>query len=288
MKNIKYIILSMIVLLGGLNTFAQVDLISAKDFKALLKNNKELIVIDASKSKKYAKAHIPNAIFINHNNLYKDGDVKGVIKPVDELAKFFGNLGINEKSEVVLYDGGKQKYSSRIYWILKYLGAENVKILHQDPAQWKKLRLTVTSKVPKKRKPVVFTPIINESIYASTEYVNATLDSTSVVLIDVRTPEEFEGGKAVTGDKKGHIPGSININYTALETETGAFKSKEALEAIAKKYNLTPDMELIFLCKTSVRGAVAYVAFKNVLGYEKVKLYDGACTEWCTKHPLIE
>mgnify|MGYP000680751011 FL=1 len=56
--------------------------------------------------------------------------------------------------------------------------------------------------------------------------------------------------------------------------------------AIAEKYGLTPDKEIIFLCKTSVRGSVAYVAFKNVLGYENVKLYDGACAEWCSKHPL--
>lgn len=287
MRYIKHITISLVLILALVfNTFAQTDIINANEFKAMMKANKELVVVDASKSKKYTKAHIPNAIFINHNKLYKEGDVKGVILPVEELAAFFGNLGISEKTEVVLYDGGTQKYSSRLYWILKYIGAENVKILHQEPNAWRKARLVVTEKPTKAKDPVVFTPTVDESIYASTEYVATKAEGLNRVLIDVRSPEEFNGEKAVSGEKKGHIPGSININYVDFETETGAFKSKAELEALAAKYNLTPDMEIIVFCKTSVRGAVAYVAFKNVLGFENVKLYDGACSEWCSKHAL--
>ena len=317
MKKINYIILSLLLVFAGfVPSFAQVDapvmeevpvleeveevtevevmpevslpidLIAVSEFKTLMKSNKNLIIIDASKSKKYKKAHIANAIYVNHNKLYKDGDVKGVVLPVDELATYFGKLGINEKSEIVLYDGGKQKYSSRLYWILKYIGAEDVKILHQDPNTWKKSRIMLTSKLPKARKAVTFTPNVDETMYASTAYVETTLPDPNVILIDVRSAEEYNGDKVVSGDKKGHIPGSINIDYLDLETAVGAFKSVKDLEAIAAKYGITPDKELIFLCKTSIRGAVAYVAFKNVLGYKNVKLYDGACAEWCTKHPL--
>jgi thiosulfate/3-mercaptopyruvate sulfurtransferase len=287
MKTLSNLILSfLLVLTGSVTTFAQVDLVPASEFKALIKANKEIVIIDAAKSKTYTKAHIPNAVHVDHNKLYRDGDVSGVVLPVEELAAYFGNLGINEKSDILLYDEGSQKYSTRLYWILKYIGAENVKILHNDINEWKKARIMLTAQAPKSRKPVTFTPTVNDAIYASTDYVSENLKNPNVILVDVRTADEYTGVKAVKGDKKGHIPGSINIDYVEFETETGAFKSKEDLMAIAEKYGLTPDKEIIFLCKTSVRGAVAYAAFKNVLEYENVKLYDGACAEWCSKHPL--
>lgn len=287
MKTINSIIIALLLVVSGsISSFAQVDLISATEFKALVKANKELVIVDGSKSKTYAKAHLPNAMRINHNKLYKDGDVSGIIKSAEELAKFFGDLGISEKTEVVLYDEGSQKYSSRLYWVLKYLGAENVKILHNNPEEWKKARLMLTSKVPKARKPVTFTPTVNETLYASTDYVFENVKNPNVVLVDVRSAAEYNGEKAVKGDKAGHIPGSINIDYKEFETAAKAFKSKEQLAELAAKHGITPDKEVIFLCKTSVRGAVAYVAFKNVLGYENVKLYDGACAEWCSVHPL--
>lgn len=287
MKMINNIILSLLLVLSGsISAYAQVDLVTIDQIKDLAKANKELVIIDASKGKTYARAHLTNAINIDHNKLYKDGDVDGVIKPVEELAAFFGNLGISEKSEVVIYDEGSQKYSSRLYWILKYIGAENVKILHNDENEWKKARVMLTAEAPKAKKPVTFNLAVNDAIYASTTYVSEQIKNPEVIVVDVRTPEEYSGGTAVSGEKKGHIPGSINIDYVEMETETGAFKSKEDLMALAEKYSITPDKQVIFLCKTSVRGAVAYVAFKNVLGYENVKLYDGACAEWCTVHPL--
>ncbi|MCB0651035.1 MAG: sulfurtransferase [Saprospiraceae bacterium] len=287
MKTINKIILSLLVILSGwISANAQVDIITIDQFKDLAKANKELVILDGSKGKTYDRAHVQNAINVNHNDLYKDGDVSGVVKPVEDLAAFFGKLGISEKSEIVLYDEGSQKYSSRLYWILKYIGAENVKILHNDENEWKKARVMLTAQPPKARKPVTFTPTVNEAIYASTDYVSENIKNPEVIVVDVRTPEEYSGETAVSGDKKGHIPGSVNMDYVEVETETGAFKSKEDLMALAEKYGLSPDKEVIFLCKTSVRGAVAYVAFKNILGYENVKLYDGACAEWCTVHPL--
>lgn len=287
MKAINSIIIALLlVVTATVNANAQVDIISAKDFTALVKANKELVIVDAAKSKTYTNAHVKNAIHINHNDLYKDGDVSGIIKSAEELAEFFGNLGISEKTEVVLYDEGSQKYSSRLYWVLKYIGAENVKILHKDMDEWRKARIMLTSASTKAHKPVTFTPTVNETIYATTDYVAENLENPNVIVVDVRTVEEYNGEKAIKGDKAGHIPGTINIDYVEFETEAGAYKTKEGLAALAEKYGITPDKEVIFLCKTSVRGAVAFVAFKNVLGYENVKLYDGACAEWCTKNPL--
>ena len=104
------------------------------------------------------------------------------------------------------------------------------------------------------------------------------------VIVDCRTADEFNGLKK----SEGHIPGAININYEELLTDTGAFKDIEALKTIAEKYGVTPDKELILYCRTSVRAAPAFIAFKNILGYENVRVYDGAYLEWVASHPVIQ
>ena len=151
--------------------------------------------------------------------------------------------------------------------------------------QWKKAKVPLTRLAPK-RKAVTFTPNVDKSVMAYIEDVKKSNGNDNVILIDVRTPEEFD---ASSDKSDGRIPGSININHKDfLTADSEAYKSKEELETIARQYGLSPDKELIFYCKTSVRGAVGYIAFKNILGYPNVKVYDGAYEEWKTKYDLVK
>ena len=262
---------------------AQLDLTNAKECMERQKSGVQVVMIDANKPKNYQANHIKGAINIDHNELYQDGDIKGLIKSPEELAAYFGAKGISETSEVVIYDDGSQKYSTRIYWILKYIGAQHVKILHKDVEQCRAARVTMTAEATT-LKPVTFTPVAHPEFFATIDEVKAGMDKPEFKLIDCRAADEFNGVK----DSEGHIPGAINLNYEDLLTETGAFKSAEELKTIADKNGITPDKELILYCKTSVRAAVAFVAFRNILGYEKVKVYDGAYNEWIATNPVVQ
>lgn len=275
MKILNILATAFVALFFSTIASAQVDLITAKECMARSKENADVVLIDANKPKNYLLSHIKGAINIDHNDLYQPGDIAGLIKSPEELAVFFGAKGISENSEIVVYDDGSQKYSTRIYWILKYLGANNVRILHKDLEQCRSARVTLTAEAAK-LPPVKFTPTIHPEIFASLDEVKANLNKPDVVLVDCRTPDEYNGIK----DSDGHIPGAININHVDFLTDNGAFKPVEQLQALAEKMNITPDKEVILYCKTSVRAAVGFVAFKNILGYEKVKVYDGAYSEW--------
>lgn len=280
------ILLTVFVSLMYLSSIAQGDIITAKAFMDMTKADKSLVIIDASKSDTYKTSHVKNAVSIPHTTLYKSGDIDGLIKSPADLAKLFGSKGVSDKSTIVIYDGGSQKYSSRVYWILKYLGAPNVKLLHKDMNSWKKVRVPLTKMVPTV-KSTTFTPNVNNAIYTDMAYVKAHAKDASVKLIDARTAAEFNG----TSEKPvspGHIPGAININYTDVLTSTEAYRSKADLEALAGKYGLSADTEIIVYCKTSVRGAVLYVAFVDILGYKNVKVYDGALAEWETKNEVVK
>lgn len=273
MKTIKGLLLIAFVGLFSVSTIAQGDIISAADFIKLTKSDKNLVIIDASKADAYQKMHVKNAVSVPSEVLNQEsGAVDGLLKSPEDLAKIFGDAGVSENNTIVVYDGGSQKYSSRVYWTLKYLGAPNVMLLHKDMDMWKKSRVPIT-KMPSTAKATTFTPQLNAAVICELSNVKAG----KAKVIDVRTPEEFNG---TADNSDGHIPGATSLNYTELLTDTEAFKSKEEMEKVMAKYGFTPDTPIIGYCRTSIRATVLYAALVNVLGYKNVKVYDGAYLEW--------
>lgn len=280
-KNITIVIAFLFVLP---TVFAQVDLITADEYKALVKTDENVVTVHAGKAKNYDANHIKGSILISYKDTDQKGDTKGLMMAPEDLAKFFGESGISEKNTIVLYDNGSQKYSTRVYWLLKYLGAPNVKILHKDKDEWRKARIVLVS-APTAAKPTVFTPKVDPTILASISDVEKAKDNPKVILIDVRAADEFNG----TAEKSnGHIPGAINIDHKDFLTDSEGYKTAEEIKALVEKAGASPDKTIILYCITSIRGAVGYVAFKNILGYPNVKLYDGAEQEWITKHELVK
>lgn len=258
--------------------------ISAKDFAKEMKTNKSLVIIDANSAGNYAKAHIKGAISIPHKELYQSGEIEGLIKSPDALAKYFGDKGVSNTAPIVVYDDGSNKYSSRVYWVLKYLGAENVRILHKDMNQFKAARIML-SRTPTKAAKATFTANVNPKILAKIENVKAPKGNT--VIVDARSEAEYKG-QDEKKESKGHIKGAINLEYKDVLKDNGDFKSKEEIQKVATAKGITADKEIILYCKTSVRAGVLYVAFAEILGYPNVKVYDGAYAEYSanTANPI--
>ena len=280
----KTILFLMITLFIGLNALTAQVTISAKEFASLQKSNKALVVVDATKAATYAKMHIMKSVNVPYADLNKTGDIAGLIKSPAEIAAYLGQKGITAESEIVVYDEGSNKYASRVYWVLKYVGAKNVKILHKDMNQWKGARLRLT-KSATPVKAATFTANVNPAIYADMAEVKAGLNKAEVVLVDCRAANEFDGSIETS---KGHLPGAVHIEYKDVLKANGAFNSKETLKALADKHGITADKKVVLYCATSVRAAVSYVAFKDILGLENVKVYDGAYNEWVANSNKID
>lgn len=278
---LKKILLSTLVIFVLVSSgVAQGDIITSVEFVKMIKADKNLIIIDASKADSYNKTHIKNAVNIPHKSLYQENTIEGLLQSPSELATIFGNKGVSESGSIVVYDGGSQKYASRLYWVLKYLGAPHVKILHKDMNEWRNARVPITN-MPTNLAKTTFTPKVNKAIIADIAYVK----SGQAVIVDNRTASEYNG---TADNSDGHLPGAINIDHKDLLTDTDGFKSKEALEAIATQYGLTPDKAIVVYCITSVRAAVFYTAFVNILGYTNIKVYDGAYLEWVDQGNALE
>ncbi len=259
---------------------AQNDIISAADFMKLIKSDKNVIIVDASKPDIYNRTHIKNAVNVPYKILNKEGEIFGLLKNPNELAAILGKKGISEKNTVVVYDEGSQKYSSRVYWVLKYLGVPNVRILHKDMNAFKKARVPLTGMKPSVKR-ATFTTQVDKSVYAGINDVSIA----KAQLIDARSEDEYKG----LGDySEGHIPGAVSIPFDAIEADNGAFKSKEGFLKLLNSKGINPDEPIIVYCKTGVKAAVLFVALKNITGANDVKLYDGAYVEWVSYDKPLE
>jgi thiosulfate/3-mercaptopyruvate sulfurtransferase len=280
MKTIRnFLLTGFALLLVSTTVWAQGDIISAADFMKLYKTDKSLVVIDASKATDFKKSHIKNAINVPNGDLNTDAD-HGFLKSDADLAKVFGDKGVGNEATIVVYDGGSQKPASRVYWVLKYLGAPNVKILHKNMATFKKARVPLTPMAAKKS-ATTFTVNINHDIAANLADVKAG----TAKLFDARDANEYAG---TTEKSKGHIPGAINLSYKDVLNADNAFKTKGELEKVVAGFGLNADTPIIVSCQSGKRAAVLYVAFTSVLGYKNVKMYDGSYNDWVAKGNTVE
>jgi thiosulfate/3-mercaptopyruvate sulfurtransferase len=249
------------------------DIISAAETAKLMKND-NVVVVSTRTAADYKKVHITGSVHISHSTLYKEGPIKNMLNTPQEMAKVLGEAGISESNTIILYDDGTGKYAGRLYWILSYLGAKDVKVLNGHMKAWRAARKPVT-KNPTNVKAVTFTPKIDKTVIASM----AEVKSGGAAIVDARSPEEYKG-TAATELRKGHIPGSINLEYTNMMDAQGKLKSNEALQKIFNDAGITKDKKVIVYCESGVRAGIIFLALKSALKYPNVKVYDGAYSEW--------
>ena len=281
----KKIIGILIILLAVQLIFAGV--ISAKDLKKLSKKG-DVIIVSARNASDYSKKHIAGAINIDHKSLYKAEGVPSMLKSTDEIAKIFGEKGISANNKIVIYDTGSNKAAGRLYWIFKYLGANDVNILDGHLKGWGKVRGKVTKNATKIT-PTTFKASTDSAILTDMAYVKAHKDDSNVVLLDVRSADEFAGTDTDKLIKRyGHIPGAVNLEFKAVVNENGTIKSKEEIATAMNVAGITSDKEVILYCASSVRAGIVYLALKDILGYTNVKVYDGAFYEWNVSDNPVE
>ncbi len=261
--------------LGMQMTFAQ-DIISVKEFLKI-KSDPNVVLVSARKPADYKKVHIAGAININHKDLYK-ATPKSTLKSSAEIAKILGEKGISNNNTIVIYDNGSGKYSGRMYWILKYLGAKDVKLLDGHMKAWRMARKPVT-KNPANRQATTFAVNLNKGAIASIVQVKKASNSATSIIVDVRAADEYNGTKE-SKLPKGHIPSAINLEFKNVMNSKAKLKSKEELQALFTAAGITKDKEVILYCESSVRAGIVYLALTSALNYPNVKVYDGAMFEW--------
>ncbi|SFB49727.1 thiosulfate/3-mercaptopyruvate sulfurtransferase [Cohnella sp. OV330] len=227
----------------------------------------------------YEKGHIPGAVFFDLN-----ADLSGPkaqhggghpLPPLDAFAHKLGAAGIGEETEVVVYDDQGGSIAARLWWTLKYLGHERVRLLAEGFSGWRDAGHPVTDELPAPAART-FVPCVNEALSADVEQVKAAIGREGAVLIDARKPAHYTGEDTSKYAKAGHIPGAINRFWEA-GSPGGVFQGAEVQKA--RFGDIPADAEIIVYCGAGVTATPNVLALTEA-GYSNVKLYVGSWSDW--------
>jgi len=297
MKSIKWILLAPIILLmtqcdyneQSLELDDEIKLVDALLFNSKAKIPHHWIFVDNRPASNYLDGHIPNAV-----NIWRDemSDSLGIMLSKEMLESILGGKGLSSSSKLILYDDHGAAETARFWWVMQANGFENIHILNGGFESWKQLNLPVTN-VPIKRDVQQFKfPLpSNNDLSVDFQYIVNHLKDSSIVLIDTRTAEEYNGTVLKNGAKRaGNIPGSIHIDYTESVGQADGQGKKlltaTELRALFESHGIFPNDTIITYCHSGARSAQTTFILSQILKYPHVKNYDGSWVEWSRKTPL--
>ena len=250
----------------------------------------DLRIVDASKHlpeagrdarAEYEDGHIPGAVFMNLDDLVDPAaPIENTLPLPDGFASRMEALGIGDGSRIVLYDDSAVKTSARAWFMLRMFGAHHVAILDGGLQAWIAAGQPLDKGVETRRHRH-FTAWSDPAQVRSKAQVLANIASKAEQLIDARGAPRFTGAvpESRPGLASGHIPGSLNVPYTALYNSDGTFKSPADLRAVFAAAGVDLSRPVITSCGSGVTACVVAFAL-HLIGKDDVALYDGSWSEW--------
>jgi thiosulfate/3-mercaptopyruvate sulfurtransferase len=236
----------------------------------------------------YGKGHIPGAIAWNWKTELHDPLRREFIDQ-KQLASLLKKSGVGPDTTVVLYAGNNNWFSAYTFWLLRYLGFDNVKLLNGGRKKWELESRELTSDVPDVA-PASSAPTlgaVQPELRALRDEVIQSVASGDKAWVDVRSPEEFRGDLLAPphlpqeqAQVPGHIPGASNIPWSKAAAEDGTFRSADELKELYADAGISGDKPIIAYCRIGERSSHSWFVLTQLLGYDDVKNYDGSWTEY--------
>lgn len=239
-----------------------------------------LVIVDLSGEAAYEREHIPGAVNIEAATINASRPpAMGLLPPAERLAGVLAEAGITPLSWVVTYDGENGLKAARFAWTLDAIGHARVSLLDGGLAAWLDAGLPTDDDTPAPA-PGQYPLRYEEAHIADKDYIRRRLGDPDVVILDARTPGEYQGTDR-RAQRSGHIPGAINIDWSRALRGNGDLRLLPAdeLRALYAAHGVTPEKEIIVHCHTHQRSSHTYVALKS-LGFERLRGYPGSWSDW--------
>ena len=243
-----------------------------------------LVEVDVDTSS-YEKGHIQNAVAWNWQTQLQDNVRRDLLgqKQFEELCS---KSGISNDATVVLYGDNNNWFAAYAFWQFKYFGHKDVRLMNGGRKKWELESRPFTTETPQIAPTNYKAQPPDETIRARREQIFQVLEKKNASLVDVRSPDEFTGkviappGMTETAQRGGHIPGAVSVPWAKAANEDGTFKSYDELVKLYEGQGVRPDREAVAYCRIGERSSHTWFVLKYLLGYDKVRNYDGSWTEW--------
>jgi thiosulfate/3-mercaptopyruvate sulfurtransferase len=235
----------------------------------------------------YDMGHIPNAQKVDWHADLNDPVVRDYVSR-EQFQRLLRAKGIDESTTVVFYGDKNNWWATYAFWVFQLFGFTNARILDGGRTKWEQEGRPMTTEVPHFSPTDYVAPERDDSrIRAFREQVLRHLERRGK-LIDVRSPDEFTGKKLHMPDypqegvlRGGHIPGAKSVPWARAANADGTFKSAEELRAIyEREKGLRAEDDVIAYCRIGERSSHTWFVLTYLLGYPRVRNYDGSWTEW--------
>src|SRR5438876_3703110 len=234
----------------------------------------------------YDQGHIPGAVGFNWQKELQDQVVRAPIGQA-QLEELLSSAGVGNDTTVVLYGDNNNWFAAWAFWILKYYGHKDARLLDGGRVKWLADKREVTTEVPSYPATTYHASTPNVKIRALRDQVLGWLGQENIALVDVRSPGEYSGELLAPANlpqegaqRGGHIPGAANIPWSQAVRDDGTFKSADELRSLYEGKGVTKDKEVIAYCRIGERSSHTWYVLHYLLGYPKVRNYDGSWTEW--------
>lgn len=229
----------------------------------------------------YEESHIVGAAFMDLAELTAGASDPGNKLPsLEKFASRMRRLGIGDGNRIVLYDKSDLRSACRAWWMLRYFGHSEVAVLDGGFAKWaaEENPIDFLAQPPRDRH---FTPRVNSMLLRDLPQMLDNLETKRAQVVDARSAARFSGEmpEPRPNMRAGHIPGSINVPYSALFQGDGTFKDNAALEAVFKDAGIDIHAPITTTCGSGVTAGVLAFALERI-GAREVSLYDGSWSEW--------
>ncbi len=231
----------------------------------------------------YQEAHIPRSAYA-----HLDRDLAGPLSPqtgrhplpdIQQAAQTFGKWGIQQQTQVVVYDTSGGAYAVRLWWLLRWLGHPAVAVLDGGFQKWQREDRPVTQG-SESNPPVQFSSKVNPALVAEVDEVERIRQNLDYCLVDARTAERFRGEHEPIDPVAGHIPGAVNRFHGLNLSPEGTFLSPQTLRAqFEELIGSTPPERVIVYCGSGVTS-IHHILAMELAGMPGARLYPGSWSEW--------
>lgn len=248
----------------------------------------QLVIVDCRFSlmdaalgrKQYQNSHITGAYHLDLNlDLSSPAQKHGGRHPlpdIDQLATKLSQMGIVAgETMVAIYDDSRFGFAARLWWLLRYMGHEQVVLLDGGFANWQAQNYPVSDQIPPSQIGN-FIPNLQTEWIVDIQDIKARKDLPTVVLVDSREGDRYRGEREPIDPIAGHIAGAVNYPWMEVTNEQGF-----VIDQSDRWQNIRNAEEIIVYCGSGVTACVNLLSLK-LAGIEGAKLYAGSWSDWCS------
>jgi thiosulfate/3-mercaptopyruvate sulfurtransferase len=245
--------------------------------------------VDYDPAANYHLSHVPGAVLFDWRADINAPVARDLLDAAG-LTHLFRRSGVDAGTTLVLYGDFNNWFAAFAFWVFKYYGFADVRLMNGGRKKWIAEDRPVTKDVPHPAPSTFSAAAPDEHLRAYYDQVRGALADVKAgtrKLVDVRGPKEFSGEITAPPEyptehaqRGGHIPGAVNIPWAQAVREDGTFKSRDELEALYHGKGVRPGVPVITYCRIGERSSHTWFVLRYLLGYPDVQNYDGSWTEW--------